>query len=85
MAMLASSAGASSVSCIAQIGETAGQIWKILHDRGPLTIAKLVKEIEAPRDVAMQGLGWLAREGKVIIEEEARTRVVSLRDDEPSA
>ena len=84
MAMLASSAGASSVSCIAQIGETAGQIWKILHDKGPLTIAKLVKEIEALRDVAMQGLGWLAREGKVIIEEEARTRVVSLKDGEPS-
>ncbi len=85
MAMLASSAGASSVSCIAQIGETAGQIWKILHDKGPLTIAKLVKEIESPRDVTMQALGWLAREGKVIIEEEARTRVVSLKDDDASA
>jgi hypothetical protein len=85
MAMLASSAGASSVSCIAQIGETAGTIWKVLHDKGPLTIAKLVKEIDAPRDVVMQGLGWLAREGKVVIEEEARTRVVSLKETEPSA
>jgi hypothetical protein len=46
----------------------------------PLTIAKLVKEIDAPRDVVMQGLGWLAREGKVNIEEEARTRVVSLKE-----
>ena len=83
MAMLASSAGASSVSCIAQIGETAGQIWKILHDKGPLTIAKLVKEIERPRR-RHAGSRLACPRGKVIIEEEARTRLVSLREDEPS-
>jgi hypothetical protein len=80
MAMLASPAGSSSISCIAQIGETAGLIWQVLNAKGPLTIAKLVKEIDVPRDVVMQGLGWLAREDKVNIEEEARTRVVSLRE-----
>ncbi len=80
MAMLASAPGNTSMPCVAQIGETAGMIWQILHTKGPLTIAKLVKEIEAPRDVVMQGLGWLAREDKVNIEEETRTRVVSLRE-----
>ncbi len=80
MAMLASSAGPSSMSCITQIGETAGMIWQILNEKGPLTIAKLVKEISAPRDVVMQGLGWLAREDKINIEEEARSRVVSLKE-----
>jgi hypothetical protein len=80
MAMLASSAGPDSLSCITQIGETAGTIWQVLNAKGPLTIAKLVKEIDAPRDVVMQALGWLAREDKVNIEEEARTRVVSLRE-----
>ena len=35
---------------------------------------------DAPRDVVMQGLGWLAREDKVNIEEEARSRVVSLKE-----
>jgi hypothetical protein len=68
------------MSCITQIGETAGTIWQILNAKGSLTIAKLVKEIEAPRDVVMQGLGWLAREDKIAIDEEARTRVVSLKD-----
>jgi hypothetical protein len=68
------------MSCITQIGETAGTIWQILNAKGSLTIAKLVKEIEAPRDVVMQGLGWLAREDKISIDEEARTRVVSLKD-----
>ncbi|MCC7084323.1 MAG: winged helix-turn-helix domain-containing protein [Pirellulales bacterium] len=66
-------------SCLAEIGETAGAVWHTLKEQGPLTIAKLVKEIEAPRDVVMQSLGWLAREEKVEIEEDGRTRVVSLR------
>jgi len=67
-------------SCVEQIGETAGLIWHTLADEGPMSIAKLVKEIDAPRDLIMQGLGWLAREDKIIIEEEARSRVVALVD-----
>jgi hypothetical protein len=66
-------------SCIGEIGATAGAVWHTINEQGPLTIAKLVKEIEAPRDVVMQALGWLAREEKIEIEEDGRTRVVSLR------
>ena len=64
---------------IAQIGETAGLVWHLLETRGSLTIAKLVKEIDAPRDTIMQALGWLAREEKIHIEEDARSRTISLR------
>lgn len=70
-------------SCISEIGATAGKIWHTLEEKGPLTIAKLVKEIECPRDVIMQALGWLAREEKVEIDEDGRTRVVSLRVQQP--
>ncbi len=66
-------------SCLAEIGETAGKVWHTLSEKGSLTIAKLVKEIDSPRDVVMQALGWLAREEKIEIEEDGRTRVVSLR------
>ncbi len=66
-------------TCNSQIGEMAGQVWQTLHSRGTLTIPKLVKEIDAPRDVIMQALGWLAREGKIDIEEDSRTKTVSLR------
>lgn len=66
-------------SCLAEIGETAGRVWHVLDEKGPLTLAKLVKEIEDPRDVIMQALGWLAREDKIEIEEDGRTRTVSLR------
>lgn len=73
-------ATATPVSCVAHIGEIAGVIWQVLTEKGPLTMAKLVKAVGEPRDTVMQGLGWLAREGKVSINEEGRNRVVSLQE-----
>ncbi len=72
-------ATASPASCVLQIGETAGMVWKTLVDNGPMTIAKLVKAVGSPRDLVMQAIGWLAREDKVNIEEEHHSRVISLR------
>ena len=72
-------ASAPPMSHVAQGGETAGLVWKILNENGSLSMAKLVKAVGGPRDVVMQALGWLAREGKIWIEEDGRTRVVSLR------
>jgi DNA-binding transcriptional ArsR family regulator len=66
-------------SCLSEIGETAGVVWRLLDQKGPLTLAKLVKDIDLPRDTIMQALGWLAREDKIDIEENGRTRTVSLR------
>ena len=72
-------ATATANTCVAQIGETAGAVWQILSEDGPLSMAKLVKKVGQPRDTVMQALGWLAREEKICIDEEGRTRVVSLR------
>jgi hypothetical protein len=65
--------------CVVQIGAVAGQVWHALEEEGPLSMAKLVKLIDAPRDSVMQAIGWLAREDKLDIEETSRGRVVSLR------
>ncbi len=69
----------SSASCVASIGETAGVVWCTLSENGAMTMAKLVKAVGEPRDNVMQALGWLAREDKIDIVEEGRSRVVSLR------
>ena len=66
-------------SCVDQIGEIAGQVWHALEDNGPMSLAKLSKAVEGPRDLIMQAVGWLAREDKVEIEETSRGRVVSLK------
>ena len=66
---------------IEQIGETAGEVWHLLADeREPISLAQLAKRIDQPRDVIMQAIGWLAREDKLVIEENGRTRYVSLTD-----
>lgn len=67
------------ISCIQQIGETAGDVWRVLaEESGPVSLAQLAKRVEQPRDVVMQAIGWLAREDKVRIEENGRTRTISL-------
>jgi hypothetical protein len=66
-------------SCVDQIGDAAGLIWHYLNENGPRTLSQLVKDIDAPRDVVMQGIGWLAREDKVTIEEERTKKIICLR------
>ncbi len=70
---------AAPVHSVARIGETAGVVWGVLVENGPMSMARLVKAVGRPRDTVMQALGWLAREDKVWIEEDGRTRMVSLR------
>jgi hypothetical protein len=73
---------ATSVSnCVGQIGETAGLVWQLLDESGPLPLTKVVKKVDAPRDLVMQAIGWLAREEKLLIEEEKRSKIVSLVEE----
>ena len=65
-------------SLVEQIGETAGEVWHVLLEHGQLTLTQLAKEVNAPRDRVMQAVGWLAREEKISIDEQARRRLVSL-------
>lgn len=50
----------------AAVGEIAGVIWQYLSSNGSVTLSKLARDIEAPRDLVMQGVGWLARENKIV-------------------
>ena len=67
-------------SGVEQVGEMAGAVWHALADHGPMSLAKLVERVGGNRDLVMQGLGWLAREGKIEITETKRGRVVSLKE-----
>ena len=65
-------------SYVEQIGETAGSVWHALDEDGPTSVSKLIKRVDAPRDLVLQGIGWLAREDKIAIEEASRSRIISL-------
>ena len=63
---------------VESIGSMAGQVWHYLDAHGSVTLSKLAREIEAPRDLVMQGVGWLAREGKIAFHEGPRSKTISL-------
>jgi len=63
---------------VESVGRVAGQVWQFLNANGPVTLSKLAREIEAPRDLVMQGVGWLAREGKIAFHEGPRSKTISL-------
>ncbi len=61
------------------IGQAAGQIWKVLSEaKKPVNLTEIAKKTHLPAPVAYQGLGWLAREGKVLYQQQGRSTIVSL-------
>ncbi|MCD6080086.1 MAG: winged helix-turn-helix domain-containing protein, partial [Candidatus Omnitrophica bacterium] len=50
------------------IGIVAGEIWHYLDQHGKVSFSELVSSIDKPRDLILMSLGWLAREGHVILE-----------------
>lgn len=65
---------------VESIGTAAGLVWHYLSENGSVTLSKLAREIDAPRDMVMQGVGWLAREEKVTFHEGARSKLISLTE-----
>jgi len=57
------------VTMITTIGIVAGEIWHHLDKHGEATVSDLVKGIDKPRDTVLMSLGWLAREGHVILQD----------------
>lgn len=66
---------------ITEIGIVAGDIWHFLDQHGEVTLTALVRGIDKPRDNVLMSLGWLAREGHVLLQQTAGDYSVSLRKD----
>ena len=64
---------------ITQIGIIAGEIWHYLDEHGPVVFSQLVKGIDRPKELALMSLGWLAREGHVVVHQDRGELRVSLR------
>ncbi len=52
---------------ITEIGITAGDIWHYLEKHGTATLTALVKNTSQPKELVLMSLGWLAREGHVVL------------------
>lgn len=54
---------------ITEIGIAAGDIWHFLDQHGQVSLPELIRGIDKPRDITLMSLGWLAREGHVILQQ----------------
>jgi hypothetical protein len=64
---------------ITEIGIVAGEIWHHLDEHGESLFSNILSGIERPRELALMSLGWLAREGHVVVRQEASDFRVALR------
>ena len=51
-----------------KIGDMAGKLWTYLKEKGPAPASRMQKELGASASLTHQGIGWLAREGKLEID-----------------
>ena len=63
---------------VESIGQMAGNVWSYLDQHGPVTLSKLARELDVPRDLVMQAVGWLGREGKITFQQGGRSKMISL-------
>ena len=64
---------------ITEIGITAGDIWHFLDQHGKSTLSQVIRGIDTDKDRVLMSVGWLAREGHVIVERTGLDHQVYLR------
>ena len=55
---------------ILEIGIIAGDIWHYLDEHKRAKLSELLEFISKPKDLVLMSVGWLAREGHIIVEGE---------------
>ena len=61
------------------IGEAAGEIWKIIREEGSLSVSAILDRIKRPKATVYMGIGWLAREDKLVFIQTKRGMSISLK------
>ena len=64
---------------ITEIGIVAGDIWHYLDQNKKCTLKELARGIDKDRNVVLMSIGWLAREGHVILEQVGDDYAITLR------
>jgi ribosomal protein L30/L7E len=64
---------------IIEIGIVAGEIWHYLDKNGETLLDNLIKGIDRDHETTLMSLGWLAREGHVVLSKENKNYRIQLR------
>lgn len=62
-----------------QVGENAGEVWRLLSEKGPQSLAEMKKILNVPKEHLNFAVGWLAREDKIEITQEKKDSRVRLK------
>lgn len=65
---------------ITEIGIIAGEIWHYLDKYNKVLLDDLVVGIKRPKDLVLMSLGWLSREGHVLIDNGNSNYIIWLRE-----
>jgi len=72
---------------ITRIGVVSGEIWRLLEEEGklsfPTLLTKIEKDVSGDRDLVCMSVGWLAREGHIVLERKDLGYTVYLRKPSP--
>ena len=63
-----------------EIGEAAGKVWSSLRAKGPMAKTRIPKETGISAQLANQAVGWLAREGKLVIQKDKKVDLIGLKE-----
>ncbi len=64
---------------IQSIGETAGEVWRLLNGNGAASLNSIKSCLKVDQNLILQAIGWLAREDKLCIEKKGRYVTYSLK------
>ncbi|MCM8829557.1 MAG: winged helix-turn-helix domain-containing protein [Candidatus Omnitrophica bacterium] len=67
---------------ITEIGIVAGEIWQYLEKYNEATLSQIAQAIKRERDIVMLSLGWLGREGHILITKEGDEYRITFRKRE---
>ena len=62
-----------------EIGIVAGEIWHFLDEHGPTTLQALTQGLDRPREWVLMSVGWLAREGHILVRQHGAEYNIELR------
>jgi len=65
---------------IESIGENAGKIWEVLNGQGQLNATTIKKKTGLNDKNLFLALGWLAREGKLTVEQKGNVLWLGLKE-----
>ena len=69
---------------ITWIGLCAGEVWHYLDAHGKkASLERLISEIKAPRETILMAVGWLAREGYVLVDGNLPNLTLELNPNPP--